>query len=214
MNYYSYKVEHDFGLAPNPFGGYCTLAVCKGDIRGNRRLEIGDWIIGTGSRSLERVSGMPMIHHLIYAMKVEEIISFDQYWNDQRFEYKKPVVTGSLVQMYGDNIYHKEENTQDWKQENSAHSLTNGSCNINHLRRDTKSENVLISKNFYYFGDECPLIPEEFWEVCSEGRNVKSISIPIEIAQNFINWVEENFQIGIHGEPINWKEHSDTIKRR
>ena len=26
MKNFSYKIEHDFGLAPNPFGGYCTLA--------------------------------------------------------------------------------------------------------------------------------------------------------------------------------------------
>lgn len=48
MSYFSYVVEHDYGLAPNPFGGYCSLAVCKPGIRGNENLKIGDWIIGTG----------------------------------------------------------------------------------------------------------------------------------------------------------------------
>lgn len=36
MRNFSYKIEHDFGLAPNPFGGYCTLAVCKSSIRSNK----------------------------------------------------------------------------------------------------------------------------------------------------------------------------------
>jgi hypothetical protein len=211
MNYYSYKIEHDYGLAPNPFGGYCTIAVCKGDIRGSKRLELGDWIFGTGSKALEKIAGTEMINHLIYAMKVEEKITFDEYWNDSRFQYKKPIINGSLVKMYGDNFYHKDSETNGWVQENSAHSLSNGSCNIGHRRRDTKSENVLISKTFYYLGDNSPLIPDEFVEVCSRGRNVKGPAIPKDTADSFVKWLEENYSIGIYGDPINWKEHSDTI---
>ncbi|HCD3629949.1 TPA: hypothetical protein NBO47_003868, partial [Klebsiella pneumoniae] len=26
MKHFTYKIDHDFGLAPNPFWGYCTLA--------------------------------------------------------------------------------------------------------------------------------------------------------------------------------------------
>src|SRR4051812_17344850 len=115
MGYFSYKVEHDYGLAPNPFGGYCTLAVCKPIIRNNKNLAIKDWIIGTGSMKLKR------IHQLIYAMQVEEIITFNQYWADPRFQYKKPIINGSLVQMYGDNFYHQDPNTKRWIQEDSAH---------------------------------------------------------------------------------------------
>ena len=205
--YFSYKVEHDFGLAPNPFGGYCTLAVCRGQIRGNKRLNLGDWIIGTGSKALEKLSGKESLHHLIFAMKVEEVITFDDYWSDERFQYKKPIVNGSLVKMYGDNFYHRDSVSQKWIQENSAHSLADGSCNKNHLKRDTKSENVLISRSFYYFGDKCPLIPKEYWEVCSEGRNVKSVNIPANKAEALIAWLSENFNIGINGNPINWKVH-------
>lgn len=209
--YFSYKIEHDFGLAPNPFGSHCTLAVCRGQIRGSGRLKIGDWVIGTGSRALEKLSGQEYIHHLIFAMKVEEIITFDNYWNDERFQYKKPIVNGSLVKMYGDNIYHKDPVTNEWIQENSAHSLADGSCNVKHLKRDTNSENVLISQTFYYFGDTAPLIPDEYWEVCSEGRNVKSVGIPKEIAEAFIYWLTQNFEKGVQGDPINWIKHSDTI---
>ena len=214
MNFYSYKVEHDYGLAPNPFGGFCTLAVCKGDIRRNTRLQMGDWVIGTGSRSLEHLTGKELIHHLIYAMKVEEKTTFDQYWKDNRFQCKKPMVNGSLVQMYGDNFYHRNEETEEWIQEDSAHSLEGGNCNRSHLERDTKSENVLISEHFYYFGDNAPIIPDEFLEVCSEGRNVKSVSISEEVGNSFVKWLEDNYEQGIHGDPINWLEHSSTIHRR
>lgn len=202
MGYYSYKIEHDYGLAPNPFGGYCTLAVCKGDIRANKRLKVGDWIFGTGSAKLKCIS------HLIYIMKVEEIITFDDYWNDIRFQYKKPVLNGSLVQIYGDNIYHKDIETNEWVQEDSAHSLDEGKINEGHLKSDLKGAKVLISKTFYYFGDNKIEIPKKFLEICSKGRNVKSVSIPIKIADNFVDWIQKNYEKGIHGDPINWSKHN------
>jgi len=92
MNYYSYLVDHDFGLAPNPFGGYCTLSVCKPFIRRSTSLHVGDWIIGTGSRALEKKFKQPLKNHLVYAMNVSEIILMESYWNDDRFKGKKPIL--------------------------------------------------------------------------------------------------------------------------
>lgn len=198
MAYYSYKIEHDFGLAPNPFWGYCTLAVCKSKIRRNVNLKIGDWVIGTGSVKLKK------LHHLIFLMQVEEKISMNDYWNDSRFDIKKPVINGSLVQMYGDNIYHQVEMSNEWIQEDSAHSLDEGLQNKGHVTRDTGGKFVLISKTFYYFGDTCPKIPTEFLDICCEGRDIKSNSISTETADDFIKWVKSNFEIGIHGDPISW----------
>lgn len=200
-NYFSYKIEHDFGLAPNPFGAFCTLAVCKPKIRNNKHLKIGDWILGTGSKALGN------LQHLIYAIQVEEKLTFDQYWTDDRFQYKKPVINGSLVQMYGDNFYHKDPKTGEWIQENSAHSLKGGLPNQKHIDTDTGGEYVLISKTFYYFGDESFQIKEEFLKICSNGRGMKRSAIPNEVAEKFIEWLQDEFTIGIHGNPINWKQH-------
>ena len=44
MKIYSYIVKRDYGFAPNPFYGYCTLATCKPVIR--KHAEIGDIIQG------------------------------------------------------------------------------------------------------------------------------------------------------------------------
>lgn len=199
MNFFSYKIEHDYGLAPNPFGQYCTLAVCKPSIRKNKSLKIGDWIFGTGSKQLQN------LHHLIFAMEVKGKMTFDKYWEDTRFQYKKPILNGSLVQMYGDNFYHKGKNGE-WIQEDSAHSIIDRK---KHLENDTGGEFILFSDNFYYFGDQAPLIPEEFWNICSEGRNMKSNSIDKKIAVNFVKWLESRFENGVHGDPINWKEYSE-----
>jgi hypothetical protein len=199
MRFYSYRVEHDYGLAPNPFGRYCTLAVCKGQIRNNPNLSIGDWIIGIGSEALK----VPM--KLIYAMRVDEITTFDGYWNDTRFAYKKPILNGTLVQMHGDNFYHTVHGVV--MQENSAHSLKDGAENKEHKRKDVGGKNVLISECFYYFGDACIDIPVQFKSIMGAARPIKSTSIPEEVKVPFISWLKSNFQQGILGDPISWSEY-------
>ena len=200
MGYYSYKVEHDFGLAPNPFGRYCTLAICKGDIRRSKRLKIGDWIFGTGSAKLKNLG------YLVYAMKVSEKISLEAYWDDVRFQYKKPVLNGSIVQLYGDNIYHKDQDG-NWIQDDSAHSEIEGVKNEGHLLADTRGEYVLIATEFYYFGDQAIKVPEKYKKICNDGRNVKGPAIPIEQADGLVKWLKANYENGIQGDPINWKKY-------
>lgn len=200
MHCFRYKLDHDYGLAPNPFGGIMTLAVCKGDIRRNKNLEIGDWIIGTGSKKLK------LLNHLIYAMKVEGKMTFDEYWNNPDFKFKKPVLNGSLVQMYGDNIYHTDPKTGEIIQEPCAHSKKDNRVNEDHLKRDWKGQFVLYSKHFYYFGDKCPLIPKELRFICCPYRNYSFKDVNDDFVIEFVNWLEDNYTIGIHGDPINWKQ--------
>ncbi len=208
MKVYSYLVEHDLGLAPNPFGQYCTLAVCKPKIRKSGKLQLGDWIIGTGSKALEETSNRKVRNHLIYAMEVSEIISLEEYWNDNRFQYKKPIMNGTLISMYGDNFYHLDEKG-NWIQEDSAHANIDGTPNLNHLKIDTSGKNALISDFFYYFGDSRQSIPESLIEICHVGIGEKVLSD--ELATIFIEWLKSNFKTGIHGDPINWIEHTQSI---
>lgn len=202
MNCFRYKIEHDYGFAPNPFHGTLSLATCKGDIRKNKNLQIGDWVIGLGSKA------MGNLHHIIFAMKVEEKLTFDQYWDDERFQCKKPQLSGSLVEMYGDNVYHTDTITGKVIQENCAHSKEDGSVYQDHLERDVKGKYVLLSKTFYYFGDNAPQVPDEFKYILNDSRNTKYWDLYGETIkiQRFIAWLEENYTIGIHGDPCNWRE--------
>src|SRR5690606_38071338 len=117
MKLYSYVVARDFGFAPNPFFGFCTLATCKPRIR--KHASVGDWVVGTGAKLTYGYSG-----RLIYAMKVSEILDFDTYWNDPRFTQKRPNLFGSLQVLYGDNIYHRIG--KRWAQADSHHSKEKG----------------------------------------------------------------------------------------
>lgn len=204
MKIYSYVVHHDFGFAPNPFGKYCTLTVCKAKIRKSKNLNIGDWIIGTGSKNIEDITGHKCIDHLIYAMKVSEKILIEDYWLDERFQYKKPITNGSLASMYGDNIYFKNEDGT-WDQIDSAHSKHDG-VNDQHLKTDTEGLYALIAEEYYYFGIRCPEIPDNLKSICRNGRGSKTIKDNETIA-NFLDWLVTGHKPGINGDPLNWKEH-------
>ncbi len=194
MSYYTYKITRDFGFAPNPFFGICTLATCKPHIR--KKAKVGDWIFGTGSSKLENPNT------LIYAMKVTKIITFNEYWSDPQYKRKIPKMNCSLVQMYGDNIYYKDKDEQ-WFQENSHHSNENGILNEKNLKTDTSgTENVLISDQYFYFGRNYIDIPEEFRDsIYNKGRDYKEIENDV-IANKMIQYIEKKFDLGYHGDPI------------
>lgn len=209
MNCFRYKVEHDWGFAPNPFHGTLTLATCKADIRGCRKLNVGDWVVGLGSVSMNNLG------KLIYAMKVEEILTFDQYYNDPRFQCKKPVRTGSIVQMYGDNVYHTDNSEHPERrfiQDACAHSHKDWSFYQEHYDRDTKSDKVLLSKTFYYFGDHCIDIPDSlsYIKLNPNDKRGNKFYRDLEGEEDKINaiveWLASSYQVGIHGDPCNWKE--------
>ena len=144
---YIYVIRYDFGFAPNPFHGVCTLATCKPGIR--KSAKVGDWILGVGGKKLGAT-----YRKCILLMKVSEKTSFQNYWGDPRFSLKKPCRNGSHVKMLGDNIYHKKAHGE-WIQEDSHHSNPDGTTNQKNLDRDTgTSDQVLISNYFFYFGEK------------------------------------------------------------
>lgn len=192
MKYKSYIVARDYGFSPNPFGEHCTLACCKQRIRVN--VKAGDWIFGTGAKKKD------MQGKLVFALNVTEKITFQEYWEDSKFEYKKPIMNGSLVQMYGDNIYHKDD-SGNWQQENSHHSLDNGTINGHNLERDLRGRFVLISEHFYYFGKSAIDIPNRFMEeICTPTQGHKNVDN--KVATNFIDWLSKNYKPGLHDDPL------------
>lgn len=166
---YSYKLSRDFGFAPNPFHGICTLATCKPQIR--KGAQVGDIIIGCGSIELN------MQGKIIFAMRVSEKMTFQQYWNDSRFAIKKVDLYSSKSAAYGDNIYHIENG--QWVQEDSHHSLDGGEVHTENLDRDTGSDNVLIGVDFIYWGANAPIMPTHLRDLDGDdllpsGRNYRS----------------------------------------
>ena len=194
MSGFIYVVARDYGFAPNPFSGFCTLATCKPGVR--EHAQIGDWIIGVGS--IEKCQK----NKLVYLMQVTRKITYNEYWTNPSYSDKKPVMNGSLKQMYGDNIYYLDEETNQWTQADSHHSYKGGITNEINLRTDTSSKFVLISNNFYYFGKDAIEIPKDFREeIYWSGRKYKKVR-DLDCLDSFIRWVEKNFQKGYHSGPL------------
>lgn len=195
---FSYVVARDFGFAPNPFFGVCTLATCKPRIRAAAK--VGNWVVGTGSAEQKR-SG-----HLVYAMEVAEVMSFNEYWEDPRFFCKRPNLQGSRKVSFGDNIYHCDGN--GWNQADSHHSFADGSPNPANIRNDTQADQVLIGGRFVYFGGSGPEIPRRFRnyngkDVCA-GRGHRS-EFPDDLKRDFIDWIKRDLATGYRAEPLDWK---------
>lgn len=194
---FSYIVARDYGFAPNPFHGIMTLATCKPKIR--RTAEVGDYILGHATKKFS--------HRIIFMMKVTEVTTFDKYWNDERFQNKKPVMNGSLVAMYGDNIYHHENSV--WKQADSHHSLDNGAPNPLNIQKDTSTtDRVLISDDFIYLGMSMTSLPKELRGYIQKTQGHRCI--PILLAETIWSYLSELFpEKGLIDDPLLFK----TFKR-
>lgn len=185
-NLFSYVLDTDAGFAPNPNGGYCTLACCKPKIRAVAKA--GDWVMGT----LPKRFGA---NKLAYAMRINETLSFDKYFNDERFQNKKPGADPD-----GDNIYCKR-NGKFEQLENRYH----GPGDLGH---DTQADCMLIGSLFWYFGGNAPEIPPEFSSLIKTGPGNKRINHTACIT-GFVRWLSLHYRPGLHGKPRD-RSHLDT----
>jgi Nucleotide modification associated domain 2 len=201
LRIFSYIVARDYGFAPNPFFGWCTLATCKSAIR--RTANPGDWVLGTGSKERGH-SGQA-----VYAMRVEEAMSFNDYWSDVRFEAKRPDLRGSRKVTFGDNIY-RQDATGEWLQLNSHHSLHNGRPNPLNIKDDTPTSRVLVSQDFVYWGRDGPAVPaslrsfgerEEDLCIARQGHKCR-FSDALVVAAN--SWLSAIGERGLQGRPDRW----------
>ncbi|WP_170825732.1 hypothetical protein [Halomonas caseinilytica] len=191
MRIFSYVVTRDHGFAPNPFHGVCTLATCKAVIRGVA--SVGDIVIGT--------RGSPRQNEIVYFMEIDEILSFDQYWRDPRFQVKKPIVYGSMKYAHGDNIYHRGEDGE-WIQEYSHHTFPDGNPSQENIDTDTSRDKVLIGYNFCYWGDRSIRIPPELKDVIKEGRWHRSC-FDEDFKRKVKDWLMRQDR-GVIGDPMAW----------
>jgi Nucleotide modification associated domain 2 len=192
MKLCSYVIVHDGGFAPNPFGRHCTLAACTPNHMG-LRLQPGDWLMGN--------SNIDRGQKLVYAMRVSEVLDFDDYYRDPRFDYKKPRFDRTWREQCGDNIYYRDPNG-DWAQAPSVFHVRPGD-----LEKDTRRPRVFISDHFFYFGENAQPIPAEFTALI-RARQGCGCNFSPNLVEGFVQWLEGTFAPGVHGEPADRREAS------
>jgi hypothetical protein len=190
----TYILTNDTGLAPNPYGGWCTLAVCTPN-RQNARLSKGDWIAGFLTKDRR--------HRLLYAMEVDSRIHMQAYFNDPRFEMKKPNLRGSWQERCGDNFYSQRPDGS-WQQHRNCFHI-----GPEYLKKDTRRPFVFVSRRYWYFGCNAVDVPEEFKPLIGQ-RGIRTRH-PMALADRFTEWLASEFRPGIHGLPNDNPEIADPL---
>jgi hypothetical protein len=174
---FSYTIPIDDGAAPNPFRGMCSLAICKPGIR--RVAKKDDWVAGLGAKTAP--SG-DLSGRLVYAMRVEEVLTPKEY--DQqapsRWPHRIPNIRSpDLSERLGDCIYGYSSATPIQRQ--GVHGESN-------IRKDLGGENVLISKDFYYFGSRAINLPDSLRPICHQTQGNRSNSND-SFLRPFVSWL-------------------------
>jgi hypothetical protein len=192
---YSYIIPVDDGAAPNPFGGICTLTICKPAIR--RSAVPGNWIIGTGSKRVAMRDGevKDFSRHLVYAMLVTEKKTLEEYdkFCQQKLKIKIPKknsrnysrVVGDCQYSFTNNIIIQREGIHDTETQ---------------FIRDLSGKNSLLSDHFYYFGSKPIKIPIRFKDFIHTTQNCKLIKDEKSITA-FENWISRFKKNFVHAEP-------------
>jgi hypothetical protein len=201
---FCYKQTHDTGFAPNPFHGHCTLATCKPGMRRSKR--VGDWVAGFTSEQVTKGRDQVGKERLIYLMQISEVLPMEWYFTDPRFEVKKasrPDDTNApCISTIGDNIYELVNNV--WIQH------PNWSHDKDERETDLSGKNALIAEDFYYFGIDPLVIPDEIrpripvFQACHGWRTRDQA-----IVQAFLDYVRSR-GCGIHARPHSWKTGDES----
>lgn len=199
---FSYTIPVDDGAAPNPFGGLCTLTICKPGVR--RKAEKGDWVVGLGS--INAPSG-DLSGRIVYAMRVDDVISMEEYDNRAKAEWPTRIPdirSKDLSQRLGDCIY-------DYS--SGSPSQRPGVHNAGNRDTDLGGKNALISRHFFYFGSKAIPLPDCLKGICHQTQGHRSTSNS-EFVKPFIDWLNsQNLVPGqLYGWPdfvVNW----DKVRR-
>jgi hypothetical protein len=194
---YTYIIPVDDGAAPNPFGGICTLNICKPAIR--RTAKKGDWIAAFGSLNAPTGS---LTGRMVYAMKVTGKMPMANYDRHAASELpvKVPNVRSPVVkERLGDSIY--DFSIRPPNQRLGVHERSN-------QETDLSGENCLLSDHFVYFGKNAVEVPLTLRAVIYQGRGHRRQKNDPYFAE-FEKWVEGLIAAGggIQGEPdyeIDW----------
>ncbi len=207
---HTYVMTTDDGFAPNPFHGVLTLATCMVKIR--RAAKKNDYIIGLSGAEYRREFGDAETFRVIYAAKVTEApLPFDDYWNDPRFAMKRPDRKAGDVRIKGDNAYHK---LRDGEETAGLHVFKYGSENWVQERcrhpaeaavGDLSGQNVLISRDFIYWGCKAPVLPSCLKETIRVGVRYRSRAND-PCVRAFEEWFSEQKKNGRGrlGCPLTW----------
>jgi hypothetical protein len=131
-------------------------------------------------------------HKLVYAMEVSEQMDMDDYFNNPRFEKKKPDLRGDWKQRCGDNFYSRNPDGS-WRQHRNRFHI-----GPEYLKKDTRRSNIFVATRFWYFGRSARTVPPELRAVIG-ARGIR-VNHSGALVATFRQWVA-SLREGIHDLP-------------
>jgi hypothetical protein len=181
MRLFTYALCVDDGAAPNPYGGVCTLTICKPVIR--RTAEVGDWILGFGPTDGPEEKNLS--DHVVYAMRVSQKLPLAAYDAHCRTGLTAKLPDWSarapFEHQVGDCIYEPLPGG-GFRQRLGVHKAGN-------MPVDLRGEYSLLAEEvFYYFGDKAVKLPERFASICHPYQGHK-VSSNEPFKQEVVRWL-------------------------
>lgn len=196
---FSYVLRIDAGAAPNPFWGTCTLTICKPAIR--RNAQIGDWVIGTGSKNTKLSDGKvyDFSDSIVYAMKITDrksLKEYDEYCNRSLTNKIPKWKTKDWRLRVGDCIYDYSKGFTPIIRK-SVHNEGN-------RQKDLDGIYSLLSDHFYYFGVEARSLPTKLRELIKKNQGYKIIENQ-NIVSKFEKWITQFEKNKLYADPqMSW----------
>lgn len=195
-----YTMTYDTGFAPYVDYRWLSLACCAPPVR--KDAEVGTIVLGLSGKTMENVEKQ---HVPIYLMRVDEALSFDEYYRDQRFIGR------------ADNIYvmRDGEYVQDRSKVRDRRFI-----HEHEDKDDTKkSSRVLLSENFIYFGDSWRKDRDLHTEVSSlckrieftykRGGNYRDVYTDEAAVRDTLSFLVDKYEGGVLGNPNNLPRYLD-----
>jgi len=230
----SYVVSSDSNFAPHIRNGLLSLATCKPVIRSSSL--VGDWVMGFGGSDHDSDRQLVHAFRAEQTISMREYFLEDQYASRRpTAESENPrgdniYVPREIVEKIewvggtalpsdagadadgkyergyvGDELCYTHPDGEYFQLAGGGHDLGNYSTDV---EKQGDRECVLLSSDFYYFGDSGVEIPRELASVCVPGygphggrRGHRTEPCEYSSILPVIHWLRNSFRPGWHGEP-------------
>ncbi len=171
------------------------MTICKPDIR--RAANVGDWVIGTGSKNSRLKDGevYDLSDSVVYAMRVTKKLTLADYnkFCLQRLPRKIPKWFNRDFRLRtGDCIYDYSEGI--------VPTLRKSVHNLDNMEKDLRGQFALLSKHFYYFGDEPRPLPQELKHIIRRGQK-HLVFGDSRIVNAFEKWISQFKMSKLYADP-------------
>jgi hypothetical protein len=183
MRLFSYTIRYDYGSAPNPYWGMCTLTICKPVIR--RTAKKNDWVVGLRGNLV------------VYAMKIGDrktLTEYDRYCCQQLRKKIPAWSSRDFRRRVGDCIY-------DYSFGRNP-KLRRGIHGKDNMETDLSGINALLSEDFYYFGSKAIALPTHLSGIIQKRGHKSTANDPF--TASFIRWIRRHRYA--HNRPLAYPE--------